>query len=68
MTLVGKRLPTDPRAALQQIINAYPRASQETWLRVFEAALEDDRALAQAFRREAAVRLISEHVSGAPRA
>jgi hypothetical protein len=67
-TLIGKRLPADPGAALACIIQRYPHADRERLLRIFEACLEDDHELASTFRREAALRLIDEHRPERPRA
>jgi hypothetical protein len=54
MTLVGKRLPSDPREALRNIIAAYPGADRAKVLRIFTALVIESRALENAVIAEMA--------------
>jgi hypothetical protein len=45
MTLVGKWLPSDPRAVLREIIAAYPKADRDKVLRIFVATIFESREL-----------------------
>jgi hypothetical protein len=54
MTLVGRRLPSDPREALRNIIAAYPKADREKVLRIFTALVIESRELERAVIAEMA--------------
>jgi ribosomal 50S subunit-associated protein YjgA (DUF615 family) len=54
MTIAGQRISHDPRKALQQIINQYPKADREKLLRIFIAHVIDSRELERAVIAEMA--------------
>jgi hypothetical protein len=54
MTIVGKRLPSDPREALRNIIAAYPKADRDKVLRIFTATVIENRGLERAVIAEMA--------------